>query len=355
MEATEQMFWKDLVGHEQVVERFRRAWARGRLTGSFLFVGPEGVGKRTFALKLAQVLLCTGRDSAEFNACTRCPSCVQAAAGTHPDLLQVAKPEDHASVPIELLVGDAEHRGQAGLCYELALRPYMGGYKVAVIDDADYFRLESANSLLKTLEEPPPQTALILISTSAARQLPTIRSRCQLVRFQPLSAEQVASLLLSQQIVTDPEQARQLAALSGGSLQHARELADPALWEFRRELFAHLAAARLDVTALAGKISALLKQKDLQGAARRARLREIIRLALGFYRELLRSASGLPPGFAGRFDKDWANWLARPAAQLSAEQAAAALERSLDALGQIDRNAQEAIVLESWLDALARV
>lgn len=355
MEATELMFWKDFVGHEQVVERFRRALARGRLTGSFLFVGPEGVGKRTFALKLAQVLLCTGRDPADFDACTRCPSCVQAAAGTHPDLLQVRKPEDRAFLPLELLVGDKEHRGQAGLCHELALRPYMGGYKVAVIDDADYFTPESANALLKTLEEPPPQTALILISTSAARQLPTIRSRCQLVRFQALSAEQVAGLLLSQQIVTDPEQARQLAALSGGSLQHARELADPALWEFRRVLLGHLAAERLDVTALAGKISALLEQKAPPGAARRARVREIIRLALGFYRELLRSASGLPSGFGNRFDEDWANWLARAAAQLSPEQAAAALELSLDALGQIDRNAQEAIVLESWLDALASV
>ncbi len=348
------MSWQDLVGHEQVVERFRRALARGRLSGSFLFVGPEGVGKRTFALKLAQVLLCAERDPAQFSACARCASCVQVAAGTHPDLLQVAKPEDRAFLPLELVVGDKEHRGQAGLCHDLALRPYMGGYRVAVIDDADYFNQESANALLKTLEEPPPRAVLILIGTSAARQLPTIRSRCQLVRFQPLSVEQVAELLLAHEIVTEPEKARQLAALSGGSLQRARELADPALWEFRSVLFGHLAAERLDVTRLAAEIGALLGKRP-PGALRRARAREVIRLAVAFYRELLRLASGLRLRSGPETATDWERWLGQAAAHVGPEQAAAALERCIEALGQVDRNALESTVVEGWLDDLARL
>jgi len=355
MEVTQPMSWQDLVGHEHVVERFRRALARGRLSGSFLFVGPEGVGKRTFALRLAQVLLCQGRGPEEFNFCTRCPGCVQVAAGTHPDLLQVSKPEDRMFLPLKLLVGDEEHRGQAGLCHDLALRPYMGGYKVAVIDDADHFNQESANALLKTLEEPPPQAVLILIGTSAARQIPTIRSRCQLVRFQALEVEQVAGLLLAQQIVTEPELARQLAALSGGSLQRARELADTALWEFRSVLFEHLAAERLDVTGLAQQIAGLLDRQGRQASVRRARARQVIRLAMAFYRELLRTSSGLPSGGDAQIDADWATWLGRGAAHIGPEQAAAALERCIKALGHIDRNVREAVVVEAWLDELSRV
>ncbi len=169
-----------------MVEQFRRALARGRLASSFLFAGPEGIGKRTFALKLAQAMLCTTRPEETLDPCGTCPSCVQVAAGTHPDLHLVGKPEDKSFIPLELLIGDREHRRREGLCHNIGLKPYLGGRKIAMIDDADYLNAEGANSLLKTLEEPPPRSVLILIGTSPAKQLPTIRSRCQLIRFRPL-------------------------------------------------------------------------------------------------------------------------------------------------------------------------
>jgi len=334
------------------VERFRRAAAKGRLAGSYLFVGPEGVGKRTFALRLARVLLCQDRPVEQFEACGRCAGCVQAAAGTHPDLLQVSKPPGHATLPLKLFIGDLEHRG---LCYELSLRPYMGGYKVAVIDDADYLNQDSANALLKTLEEPPPQAVLILIGTSAARQLPTIRSRCQLVRFLPLSAEQVAELLVSQQIVSDPEQARRLAAVSEGSLQRARELADSALWDFRSVLARRLGAERLDVPALSQEIMKLLGRRGSEAVVRRAALREVVSQAVAFYRELLRSLCGTDPAGTTAPDPERLGCLRRAAARLTPEQVAAALDRCLETLGQIDRNVLEHAVVESWLDDLARL
>ena len=100
------------------------------------------------------------------DACGHCPACLQAAAGSHPDLETVAKPPDKSFLPLELLIGDKEHRMREGLCYRLSLRPLLGGRKIAVIDDADYLNAEGANSLLKTLEEPPPGSLLILIGTS---------------------------------------------------------------------------------------------------------------------------------------------------------------------------------------------
>jgi len=104
---------------------------------------------------------------------------------THPDFYIVEKPADKSSIPLALFVGDDDHRMREGLCHDIGLKPFMGGRKVAIIDDADHLNEEGANCLLKTLEEPPPCSVLILIGTSADKQLPTIRSRCQTIRLVP--------------------------------------------------------------------------------------------------------------------------------------------------------------------------
>ena len=120
------MSWHEIHGHDDVVEQFRRALARGRLASSFLFAGPAGVGKRTFALKLAQAMLCQTRPEEALDPCGACPSCVQVAAGTHPDLDVVGKPADKSFIPLELLIGDREHRRREGLCHNIAMKPSSG-------------------------------------------------------------------------------------------------------------------------------------------------------------------------------------------------------------------------------------
>ena len=182
------------------------------MASSFLFAGPDGIGKRTFAVKLAQALLCENSPEEALDPCEHCPACIQVDAGTHPDFQLISKPEDKSFIPLELLIGDKEHRRREGLCRHIALKPYMGR-KIAVIDDADYLNAEGANALLKTLEEPPPRSVLILIGASPAKQLPTIRSRCQLVRFQPLDADAVAQLLSAQGIAENPAEARRLGPI----------------------------------------------------------------------------------------------------------------------------------------------
>src|SRR5688500_15969366 len=174
--------WQGIEGHDGIVARFRRALEQGRLASTFLFVGPPGVGKRSFALALAKSLLCERRDEALLDPCGICPSCVQVEAGMHPDLYVLGLPEGKSSIPIKLLIGEEETRMREGLCYDISLKPFMGNRKVAIIDDADFLnRREVANCLLKTLEEPPPKSVIILVGTSEGKQLPTIRSRAQLV------------------------------------------------------------------------------------------------------------------------------------------------------------------------------
>ena len=343
--------WHDIHGHDDVVEQFRRALRRGRLASSFLFAGPAGIGKRTFALKLATALLCRQRAEEDLDPCGKCPACVQVAAGTHPDVQLVSKPEDKAFIPLELFIGDNEHRRSEGLCHDIALKPYLGGRKVAIIDDADHLNAPGANCLLKTLEEPPPKSILILIGTSPARQLPTIRSRCQLIRFRPLPVDSVAELLVSRQLVDDPAEARRLAQYSEGSLQQAMELADAELWEFRVKLFERLAEPVLDSVRFSKTVAVFVDEAGKAAALRRGRMRQVTRFAAEFYRQLLRAQNGA----AATDDTELAACITRALdhAPTDPEQTLAQLDRCLLASQQIDRNANQSTLIETWLDDLA--
>lgn len=321
------MAWHGILGHDAIVELFRNAINRGRLASSFLFAGPAGIGKRTFAMRLSQTLLCQQRPEAEMNPCGQCPACVQVEARTHPDLAIVEKPADRQFIPLALLIGDDEHRMQNGLCHHLALRPFMGGRRIAIIDDADLLNPEGANCLLKTLEEPPPGSVLILIGTSPARQLPTIRSRCQLVRFSPLATDDVRQILLATGLQTDPTEAANLAELSEGSLQQAMELADPQLRAFRNTLWSALEGGVSDFVGLTKQVAALVEDAGKEAPARRARLRQLANWAVQYYRRELKSGGG--------------------------EAAQSAIESCLAVAEQIDRNANQSTLIETWLNELA--
>jgi DNA polymerase-3 subunit delta' len=343
--------WQGIEGHDQIVDRFRTALARGRLASTFLFVGPLGIGKRMFAVALAKSLLCERRDEALLDACGACPSCIQVDAETHPDVHILGLPEGKSSIPISLLIGEDEMRMREGLCYDISLKPFSGKRKIAIIDDADYLNTAAvANCLLKTLEEPPPRSVIILVGTSASKQLPTIRSRCQIVRFEPLPHDAVERVLLAKQLVSNPEEARRLAQFSEGSVTRALELADPDLWQFREELLRQLARRPLPSVAVAQSVVAFVDAAGKEAPPRRARARLIIGFAVDFYRSLLRRQTGL----ADNGDADLARHAsaALKAGQSDPEETATRIERSLEALAHIDRNANQATLLEAWLDDL---
>ncbi|HYW78219.1 MAG TPA: hypothetical protein VE890_01540, partial [Thermoguttaceae bacterium] len=254
---------------------------------------------------------------------------------------------------LDLLIGDKDHRGQEGLCHDISLKPSIGGRKIALIDDADLLNVEGANCLLKTLEEPPPRSVLILIGTSPAKQLPTIRSRCQLIRFSRLPTDVVANLLTSKDLVGDPEEAMRLARYCEGSLQRALELTDSQLWAFRNQLYERLAEPVLDSVRFSKAVASLVDEAGKQAALRRARLRQVVSFAAEFYRYLLHAQSGadLPEDAELRYHVE----RALTHGPLDPEQTAARLDRCLDAAGQIDRNANQTTLIETWLDDLAAV
>ncbi|MEK6236862.1 MAG: DNA polymerase III subunit delta' [Planctomycetales bacterium] len=354
LQASDRKSWLGLHGHDGVVERFRTALSQGRLGSAFLFVGPEGIGKRRFALQLAQSLLCRTVPATELNPCGTCPGCRQAIAQTHPDLILVAKPPDKNVLPISLLIGSKENRMREGLCYEITHKPFLGDRKIAILDDADALNLEAANSLLKTLEEPPPGSMLILIGTSEDRQLPTIRSRSQIIRFRPLSDELVANLLMEHGDATSRDEAERWASHSEGSLSRAKELQSEEVWRFRETLLKHFSQASADSVGFASEAAAFVDAAGKEAPLRRARMRQMFRFAADFYRQILRTRSGAEYPADGslasaveRVDQQWTIDLER--------FAALAVERCLEALMHVDRNVQQQALLECWLDDLAQL
>ncbi|MEN6451609.1 MAG: DNA polymerase III subunit delta' [Thermoguttaceae bacterium] len=335
-----------------MVEEFRRALQRGRLASSFLFAGPAGIGKRTFALKLAQAMLCQTRPEESLDPCESCPSCAQAVAGTHPDIAMVAKPADKSFIPLELFLGEREHRRREGLCHQIGIKPYLGRRKIAIIDDADYLNAEAANALLKTLEEPPPRSVLILIGTTPAKQLPTIRSRCQLIRFRPLPTEVVAKLLAAKHLAANEADAQRLASYSEGSVQRALELADPALWKFRHTLYQRLSDPVLDSVQLAQTVSAFVEEAGKEAPARRARLRQVVAFAGDYYRQLMLAQCGAALTADRELTEDVGRAIQHGPG--NPEATLRRLDRCVDATQQIDRNANQTTLIECWMDDLAR-
>jgi len=346
------MSWQGIVGHDRIVEQFHHALTQGRLASSFLFCGPPGVGKRTFARKLAQALLCHERPDTTLDPCGQCPSCTQVMASTHPDLLEIAKPADKSTIPVALLIGDDEHRMREGLCYDLSLRPFMGGRKIALIDDADHLNVEGANCLLKTLEEPPPHSVLILIATSPATQLPTIRSRCQVVRFQPLAEAEVAELLVSQGLVADSELAKRAARASDGSLLAAVQAADPALDGFVAEFCRQLADPLFSNVALARDTSAFVDEAGKDAPPRRQRFHQVVLAATRFFRALLRAIEGVETS-----GNDQLPALDTALSEWSCNRVAVGqcVEACLETNSQIDRNANQSTLIEAWLARLSEI
>jgi DNA polymerase-3 subunit delta' len=327
-------------GHEAQLRAFELAVQRNRVAHAYLFVGPAGVGKRLFAGELAKALLCEDPPG-QLDACDHCPGCLQVEAGTHPDFVATGRPEEKLELPIEVI---------RELCRSFALKAARGRGKVAILDDANDLNEEAANCFLKTLEEPPPRSVLILIGSSRERQLPTILSRCQVVQFAPLPEAVVADVLRGQEL-PDPALFDRLARLSGGSPGQALALADPKLWEFRRTFLEGLTKPRPDSVALGRALLEFVEEAGKDSGAQRRRAAVVLRLLIEFLDDALRLRLGGTPRLTEEEDLRLLRDLAE---RLDPERLLEVLERCLEGDAQIDRRVQLVLVLEALLDALGQ-
>lgn len=271
-------------GRKPILDRFLRLRAGGSLGQSYLFCGPEGSGKELTALELARMINCPRPEPC--SGPDYCESCSKALTFQHPDIRWIGpapatikeadvvalledKQEDPLHQPAfasssEITIGDPEHPGALtvrSLLQFLRLRPFQGGYRIAVVSDAHRMRVEAANAFLKTLEEPPPETLILMLTSVRSAVLPTILSRCQQVPFEPYGRRELRDLLLGlygpqsaprrrskgSPPPLDEREAESLARISGGNARRAASLRLPVprvLRSWARSLVADLAAGR---------------------------------------------------------------------------------------------------------------
>ncbi len=167
------MAWSFILGQPTAVRLLQSDLIRNRLASAYLLVGPEGVGKRMSAVELVKAVYC---DQPLEGPCDQCPNCRRIMRGVHPDVHVLIPQGASATISID------EVRWLLG---RVALRPFAGSRSMVIVDGAHRLTEEAANSLLKVLEEPPGQTTFLLITSQPAQCLPTIISRCRIVRFQP--------------------------------------------------------------------------------------------------------------------------------------------------------------------------
>jgi DNA polymerase-3 subunit delta' len=259
-------FDSDIVGHGRQLTTLRQALEQDRLHHAYVFLGPEGMGKKTVAISMAKAVHC---QEMRRDFCGHCASCVTIENHNHPDVRLVGPLSGKKDISIEQV---------RALEKELNYRAFSSRKKIAVIDPASLMNFSAQNALLKTLEEPPAGSVLILISTSAGGLLPTLLSRCLRLSFAPLQASEVVDCLISRKGLKR-DQAEILAAVSLRSLGRAL---DPDLEELARdraewlEGIASLQVERADWTTLAEKLS-----KDREEALR------FLDWLAGWYRDIL--------------------------------------------------------------------
>ncbi|MGQ9800090.1 MAG: DNA polymerase III subunit [Candidatus Saccharicenans sp.] len=199
------MSFKDVPGNEQVKQILRLSLSKGRLPNSLLLAGPAGSGKLKTALTVAKALNCLEKID---DSCDRCDSCVRVERGQHPNVRVISREKNREQIVKEQI---------EEINYLAKLRPWNQGRLVFIVDEADRMNETVANSLLKTLEEPRAFAYFILVTEELQLILPTIRSRCQVLRFNPLGQVEVEKALLDRGLPA--EKARLLAAASDGNLE----------------------------------------------------------------------------------------------------------------------------------------
>lgn len=340
-----------IYGHEMVLDRLLRAATAGTPHHAYLFHGTPGVGRRQVALRLALALNCENPEGHEGDRlrapCGSCNSCSRILSSTDPDVWTLApqtgrqgKSERKATGPLAIRVDDVRE-----LQGRLAYRATPGRWRVVIIDDTELMNPDASNCLLKTLEEPPGQTVIVLITRRLGQTLATVRSRCMQVAFGRLSAERIRECLV-EHAGKSVEEAEQLSFVAGGSIGQALTLSPEKAAQERVLLgrFADaLAGSDTDRLSLAEELA------KLETEARKTRTRFLAEF-INALSHLLRDATALGVGFAGEPSRPDCAELAQ---RLSSEYDAGVLMNGFDAVqlarDRMERNMSPRLVLEALL------
>ncbi len=321
-----------ILGQRESIEALRRIARSGSLGHAYLFAGPRGVGKATVARTWLTGLLC---ERGPGDPCGECGACRRAAAGHHPDL-HVLEPEGAG----RMIRIDAVRT----LCHQLAFPPLEGRHKAALLDDAHRLNAAAANALLKTLEEPTPQTTFVLV-TDRLHALPaTIRSRCQLVRFHAVPRGDIETILRGRGV--SPEAASIAAGLAAGSVGRALELAQGDVASERAQWL-----ARLQRIGSLGAVDRGVAAEEM--AASVDKMERVLELLRAWYRDVLVVQCAGP--LDSLVNSDCLDALRQTAARMGTSRILASIEAVEGVLGDMRFHVNRRLAAEVLLARLARL
>jgi DNA polymerase-3 subunit delta' len=324
----------NLLGHEWAVDMLKQHIVRESVRHAYLFAGPPGLGRRTLALRFAQVLNCP-QPKAPGEPCGICRDCKQIENMQHPDLSIVQAETEGGTLKVDQV---REVRRA------LALKPYQATYRVALFLRFQEASEGAANALLKTLEEAPGHAILILTADNPEQLLPTVTSRCEILRLRPLPVDDIEAHLKSHG--ADAESARLIAHVSGGRPGYAlRLLEDETTLEFRAERLADLAglltATRVQKFNYAEKLA-----KDKEA------MRQTLLVWLSYWRDVLLRVSGAGVSITN-IDQDKS--IAALSEKLTLENARCVVHDQEMALERLERNVNPRLLVEVLLLDLPKV
>ncbi len=321
----------NLIGNEWAVELLRQQIVHGTTRHAYLFAGPSGVGRRTLALRLAQALNCTQPIEPGI-PCGQCRDCKQIEAMQHPDLTIVQADSEGGTLKVDQ-VREARRT--------LTLKPYQSKYRVTIFLRFQEANDSAANALLKILEEAPSYVLLVLTADHPEQLLPTIVSRCEVLRLRSLPLEAVETFLSEHG--ANQDQARLIAHISGGRLGYAlRLMQDSSALEFRNEKLIEAqsltTAGRSDKFAYAEK---LVKDKDA--------LRNVLLLWLSYWRDVLLCAGGSSVPLANIDRAKEIEFLAERVSMSEVRRMVSKLENSLSQLeSNVNARLLTEVILLDW-------
>lgn len=238
------MSFENLIGNQPIKERLQKVIQSGKVTHSYLFTGPSGIGKTEFAKEFAEMMLCQG----ETKPCQICKSCIEFNSQNHPDFILISPTEN--TLKIEQIRQMQE---------KIVEKPIISNKKVYVIKDADTMTKEAQNCLLKTLEEPPSYITMILVGANESMFLTTIKSRCTKIPFEPIPQEDLAKYLQQKQNF-DTITPSMLKAF-GGSIEKALAIQEKKeIYEEIEKIFSNI--EKVTLLDVLNKVEALYNHKE---------------------------------------------------------------------------------------------
>jgi len=259
------MSLRDLTGQQRAVDILINAVNEERVSHAYLFLGPEGTGKFKAAVEFAKLLNCPEKSKGD--SCGRCDTCLKIERLAHPDIYIVQRDTNKRQLPIDKI---------RELKDRFSFKPFEAKYKVAIIAGADDMNEEASNSLLKMLEEPEQYTVFILTASDQKALADTVISRCQIIRFRPLTQDEVSGILVKDFSI-DEKEARFLSSISNSNIKKALELREKDRLSWKNAIIDEFKLSKVFLN----------EKKCIESWGSRQEQTEALYVILNFYRDIL--------------------------------------------------------------------